>query len=127
MIFALLCCCAALTFSSCSKPGNAIVGKWKVEGEKATVEFKADGTMINDEGSGVQNGKYSFSDATHMKMEIPLSKQGDVPPGMKLSDAMAINCVVTFKGDDMYMEMSMMIPGETNAMPSQNVHMTRVK
>jgi len=126
-ILALLCCCAAMMFSSCSKKaGNAIVGKWEVQGQKATVEFKPDGTMINSEGDGMQNGKYSFSDATHMKMEIALPK-GEMPPGMKMPDSVAVDCVVTINGDDMDMQMSMMIPGETNAIPTQSVHMKRIK
>ena len=127
MTLTLLCCCVVVMFSSCSKQaGNAIVGKWEVVGEKATVEFKADGTVVNTPGTGMQNIKYTFSDDTHMKMEMTLPKT-DMPPGMKMPDSLTADCVVKITGDDMEMEMAMMMPGVTNALPKQNVHMKRVK
>jgi hypothetical protein len=134
LILALLCCCAAMMFSSCSKKAsNLIVGKWQVQsdnkGGTSIVEFKSDGTMINSEGGGTQNGKYTFSDDTHMKMEMTLPK-GDDPAGATATApaSITVDCVVKINGDDLDMEMAAIMPGDPQAQShKQTVHMKRIK
>jgi hypothetical protein len=128
LILALLCCCAAMMFSSCSKKAsNLIVGKWQVQGEKAIVEFKSDGTVINNEGGNTATGKYTFSDDTHMKMEMTMPKEA-IPPGATMPASITVDCVVKINGDDLDMDVTMNMPGETQAQShKQTVHMKRIK
>jgi hypothetical protein len=124
LILASLCCCAAMMFSSCSKKNsNLIVGKWQVQGQKATVEFKSDGTVINNEGGRTETGKYTFSDDTHMKIEIAMQKA--LPPGANVPASITVDCVVKINGDDLDMDATMNIPGETHN--KETTHMKRIK
>ena len=61
-----LCLTMTALLAGCSKPENAIVGKWKSADKFAplTFEFFKDGTVSN----GNLSGKYSFPDATHIQM-----------------------------------------------------------
>ena len=129
LILALLCCCAAMMFSSCSKKTNSslIIGKWQVQGQNAIVEFKSDGTVVNKDGSGTQNGKYTFSDDTHMKLEITLPKR-ELPPGVTAPDSVTADCVVKINGDDLDMKVTPNAPGQAQAKtPKETVHMKRIK
>src|ERR1035441_8726432 len=80
-IVALLVCCGALVLSSCSKKAStAIIGKWRAEATKETVEFRKDGTVITSHDVGQPGimrsltegttGKYTFTDGTHMNVQI---------------------------------------------------------
>jgi len=110
-VFALLVCGMALLLAACSKKaGNSIVGKWQVEGQNAIVEFKSDGTVVNNEGGRAQGGKYTFSDDTHMKMEITVPKE-ELPPGAAVPPSITVNCVVKINGDDLDMDITMNMPG----------------
>ena len=51
----------------------------------------------------------------HYDEVVKIIQQGDTVEAVKIT------------GDDMEMEMAMMMPGVTNALPKQNVHMKRVK
>ena len=121
-----------MMFSSCSKKNNSslIVGKWRVQdhkGQNAIVEFKSDGTVINNDGSGTQNGNYTFSDDTHMKLEIILPKR-ELPPGVTMPDSMTADCVVKINGDVLDMEVTPNMPGQAQAKtPKETVHMKRIK
>ena len=129
LILALLCCCTAMVFSSCSKKNNnsLIIGKWQVQGQNAIVEFKSDGTVINNDGGGTQNGKYTFSDDTHMKVEITRPKR-ELPPGVTMPDSMTADCVVKINGDNLDMEVTLNMPGQAQAKtPKETVHMKRIK
>jgi hypothetical protein len=128
LILALLCCCAAMMFSSCSKKAsNSIVGKWQVQsdnkGGTSIVEFKSDGTMITSEGGGTQNGKYTFSDDTHMKIEMAMQKA--LTRGANVPTSITVDCVVKINGDDLDMDVTMNIPGETHN--KETTHMKRIK
>ena len=118
----------AMMLSSCSKKNSSlIIGKWRVQGQNAIVEFKSDGTVINDDGSGTQNGKYTFSDDTHMKLEITLPKR-ELPPGATMPDSVTADCVVKINGNDLDMKVSPNAPGQAQAKtPEQTVHMKRIK
>ena len=126
LILALLCCCAAMMFSSCSKKAsNSIVGKWQVQGEKAIVEFKSDGTVINNEGGNAMTGKYTFTDDTHMKIEIAMPKEA-LHLGATASASMTVDCVVKINGDDLDMDVTMNMPGQTES-HKDTAHMKRIK
>ena len=113
LIVTLLGCCAVLTLSSCSKKASvAIIGKWHVRGTGETVEFRKDGTFTNPGGGGnADNGTYTFTDDSHMKMEI---SDTNAPP--------VLNCAVKIHGDAM--DMTMTFPGENNP---HTLHFKRVK
>ncbi len=71
---------------------KSIVGKWTEADGVETVEYKADGSMTDTLASGdVMKGKYSFPDASHIKVELegPMSAMG------------AIVSPITIKGDQM--------------------------
>ena len=124
LILASLCCCAAMMFSSCSKKTSSlIVGKWEVQGQKATVEFKSDGTVINSAKGNAPIGKYTFSDDTHMKIEMAMQKA--LPPGANVPASITVDCVVKINGDDLDMDATMNIPGETHN--KETTHMKRIK
>ncbi len=66
-------------------PRNAcfshIVGKWSEADGAETIEYKADGTVTETlAGGDVMKGKYSFPDATHIKVELegPMSAMGPI-------------------------------------------------
>lgn len=132
LILALLCCCAAMMFSSCSKKNSSlIVGKWQVQGQKATVEFKSDGTVVSStsEGAQTETGKYTFSDDTHMKMEMTLQKRDDPAEATATAPAsMTADCVVKINGDDLDMEVTPNMSGQPQAQSrKETVHMKRIK
>ena len=107
-------CCAVLTLSSCSKkPGAAIIGKWRVQGSKETVEFRKDGTMINPQNQN-QNGKYIFTDGSHMNLQINT--------GNTNQPEMSVSCEVQIHGDKM--DLTMTMPGQGQP---QKAHFTRLK
>jgi hypothetical protein len=124
LILALLCCCSAMMFSSCSKKtSNSIIGKWQVQGQKATVEFKSDGTMINSAEGHAPTGKYTFSDDTHMKIEMAMQKA--LPPGANVPASITVDCVLKINGDDLDIDVTMNIPGETHN--KETTHMKRIR
>ena len=126
LILTLLCCCTAIIFSSCSKKAsNSIVGKWEVPGEKSIIEFKPDGTMTVNSGGKAVAGKYSFSDETHMKMEIAIPKE-ELPPGMNMPDSMTSDCVVKINGDSLDMDVTTNIPGQAQS-HKETSHLKRIK
>jgi uncharacterized Rossmann fold enzyme len=114
LIFALLGCCAVLTFSSCSKKASvAIIGKWQVQGEKDRIEFRKDGTVLNshDITAGPPGdtrtfteekviGKYTFTDGNHMNFQMNTGNTNNPP--------ISIICVVHIHGDKM--DMTMAVP-----------------
>jgi len=52
-IAVLLGCCAVLILSSCSKKTSAnIIGKWQMQGEASTIEFRKDGTLTISHNTG---------------------------------------------------------------------------
>lgn len=60
---------AATAFAD--KPEKEIVGKWADAGGVETIEYKADGTFTETMAGGdVVKGKFSFPDATHIKVEF---------------------------------------------------------
>jgi hypothetical protein len=73
-------------------PEKDIVGKWADADGVENTEYKADGTFSETMAGGdVIKGKYSFPDATHIKVEFegPMSAMG------------AVTSPITVKGDDM--------------------------
>jgi hypothetical protein len=69
-----------------------IVGKWADADGVENTEYKADGTFASTMAGGdVIKGKYSFPDATHIKVDFegPMSALG------------AVVSPITIKGDDM--------------------------
>jgi hypothetical protein len=128
LILALLCCSAAMMFSSCSKKASSlIIGKWQVQGQSANVEFKSDGTLISNAGGHTETGKYIFSDDTHMKLEVTPPKR-ELPPGVTMPDSMTADCVVKINGDDLDMEVTPNMSGQPQAQSrKETVHMKRIK
>lgn len=107
-------CCAIFTLSSCSKkPGAAIIGKWQVQGSNETIEFHKDGTL-NDPQNPKHNGKYAFTDDSHINLQI---NTGDTnQPEYNMS------CEVHIHGDTM--DLTPTTPGQ-NQPPRQIL--TRLK
>lgn len=68
---------AATAFADLKKD---IVGKWADADKTENIEYKADGTFIETLGGETIKGKYSFPDATHLKVEFegPMSAMGPV-------------------------------------------------
>ena len=101
-IAALLGCCAVLTLSSCSKKASAaIIGKWRVQGESAIIEFRKDGTLTISHNTGpatgqTEDGTYTFTDSSHMKMELKTGDSGKKAPQIA-------NWTVQIHGDAMDM------------------------
>lgn len=79
------------TTAFADKPEKDIVGKWADADGAENIEYKADGTFTEKVGGEVIKGKYSFPDATHIKVEFdgPMSAMG------------AVVSVVAIKGDTM--------------------------
>ena len=113
---AFLSCCAALVLSSCSeKPGAAIIGKWQLQGQKDTFEFRKDGTVItfHDITAGAPDNtnsieeemteKYAFTDGNHMSLQINT--------GNSNQPTVSVSCEVLIHGD--MMEMTITAPGES--------------
>ena len=114
LIAALLSCCAVLLLSSCSKKASdAIIGKWRVQSTKDTVEFRKDGTFINPQDQK-QNGKYTFTDGGHMNLQI---NTGDTN-----MPEVSASCEVHINGDKM--DMTMTVSGQRQ---QQKTHFTRLK
>jgi len=119
LIAALLSCCAVLLLSSCSKKASdAIIGKWRVQSTKETVEFRKDGTIIdgtvNNPQNQKQNGKYTFTDGSHMNLQINT--------GNTNMPEVSASCEVHIHGDKM--DMTMTVSGQRQ---QQKVHFTRLK
>jgi hypothetical protein len=113
---ALLSCCATLILSSCSRKADvAIIGKWQVQGQKETIEFRKDGTVINshDVTAGPPGnthafkeettGKYTFTDGSHMNLQI---NTGDTN-----EPTISVSCDVHIHGDKM--DATMTTPGDS--------------
>lgn len=68
-----------------------IVGKWADADGAENIEYKADGTFSETVGGEVIKGKFSFPDATHIKVEFegPMSAMG------------AVVSAIALKGDEM--------------------------
>ncbi len=106
LIVALLILCVTLPLTSCSKKAStAIIGKWQVQSSQETVEFRKDGTLITtrDTTAGPPGntravtqettGKYTFTDANHMNVEI---NTGDTN-----QPAISASCDVRIDGNKM--------------------------
>src|ERR1035437_7845432 len=106
LIVALLSCCAILVLSSCSKKANAaIIGKWEVQGQKDTIEFRKEGKVINSHNVTAgppgntrtfeqeTTGKYTFTDGNHMNLQMN-------------TGGISIRCEVHIHGDQMDMTMT---------------------
>ena len=80
---------AATTFAA--NPAKDIVGKWADADGAENIEYKADGTFSEAVGGEVIKGKFSFPDATHIKVEFdgPMSAMG------------AMVSAIAIKGDEM--------------------------
>jgi len=114
LIAALLSCCAVLLLSSCSKKASAaIIGKWRVQSTKDTVEFRKDGTFINPQDQK-QNGKYTFTDGSHMNLQINT--------GNTNMPEISASCEVHIQGDKM--DMTVTVSGQGR---QQKTHFTRLK
>ena len=113
-IAALLGCCAVLILSSCSKKASAaIIGKWRVQSTKETVEFRKDGTFITLQDQK-QNGKYTFTDGSHMNLQINT--------GNTNMPEISASCEVHINGDKM--DMTLTVSGQRQ---QQKTHFTRLK
>ncbi len=111
---ACLGCCAALILSSCSKKtSDAIIGKWRVQSTKETVEFRQDGTFITLQDQK-QNGKYTFTDGSHMNLKINT--------GNTNMPEVSASCEVLINGDKM--DMTLTVSGQGQR---QKTHFTRLK
>jgi hypothetical protein len=108
---ALFIFCAALLLTSCSKKAStAIIGKWRAQDTKETVEFRKDGTVVTardttaDPPGDTQTlthettGKYNFTDANHMDVQI---NTGDTN-----QPSVSISCEVRINGDKMTIAMT---------------------
>jgi hypothetical protein len=114
---AVACLSTALMVSSCAqKPQEAIVGKWKVEDNQSMVEYHKDGTMVTSQNGQSTEGKYQFTDDSHMEMEISGS-QGTNKLTLRLT------CEVAIQGDKA--ELSMTLPGKPPV--TKTIHYTRIK
>jgi hypothetical protein len=119
----MLVCNSVLT--SCSKaPGNAIIGKWRVESRfSETVEFNKDGTITSTRETNTGTGKYEFIDSNHMKIEFNAgaSEHTNLP--------LIINCEVQVHGD--LMDMTTISVGQTASLPYAikpvTSHLQRIK
>ena len=113
-IAALFGCCAVLTLSSCSKqPSAAIIGKWQPQGSKETVQFLKDGTLLNPQNPN-QNGKYTFTDGSHMNLQINT--------GNTNKPTMSMTCEVRISGNKMDWTMT-----GPELSQQQQAHFTRLK
>ena len=108
LIVALLSSCATLILSSCSKsPSAAIIGKWQVQGQKETIEFRKDGTVITSGTTGntqdETTGKYTFADGNHMDLQINTSNTNE--------PVISVSCEVHIHGNKM--DATMTTPGDS--------------
>jgi hypothetical protein len=114
VIALLLVCCAVPILSSCSKKASdAIIGKWRVQSTKETIEFRKDGTVINLQDQE-QNGKYTFTDGSHMNLQINT--------GNTNMPEVSASCEVHINGDKM--DMTLTVSGQRQ---QQKTHFTRLK
>jgi hypothetical protein len=107
---------ATLLLTSCSKKAStAIIGKWRVQSTRETVEFRKDGTLTSSQetiagppGGNAQTitnettGKYTFTDSGHMNVQINTSNTNQ--------PTISATCEVRVDGDKM--RITMTIPGE---------------
>ena len=108
LVVALLSCCATLILSSCSKKtSDAIIGKWQVQGQKETIEFRKDGTVITSGATGntqdETTGKYTFADGNHMDLQINTSNTNE--------PVISVSCEVHIHGNKM--DATMTTPGDS--------------
>ena len=81
-----------LAVAAFAGPEKDIVGKWADADGVENIEYKADGTFSETlAGGDVMKGKFSFPDASHIKVEFegPMSAMGPVVSP------------ITIKGDEM--------------------------
>jgi hypothetical protein len=106
LIAALFVLCAAPLLISCSKKAStAIIGKWRVQSTRETVEFRKDGTLTSSQEviagppgnaqtiTNETTGRYTFTDSSHMNLQIS--------PGNTNQPAISIRCEVRIDGDKM--------------------------
>ena len=118
----LICLAAALAVSSCSKkPQQAILGKWTVEGQSATVEFRKGGTVITSDKGKESPAKYTFLNDTNVEMEM----SADVP-GRTNKIIVRMTFGVTIQGDKA--DLAITTPAGPGEQPkTQTMHLNRVK
>ena len=106
LVVALLSCCAVLALSSCSKKAStAIIGKWRDQSTKETVEFRKDGTLITAQEitagppgntqtvNNETTGTYTFTDSSHMNLQINTDNTNQ--------PTISVSCEVRIDGDKM--------------------------
>ena len=111
---------AALILSSCSKkPEQALIGKWNVqEGKSAAVEFRKDGTLVSTENDKVTYGKFSFTDRTHMQIQVFEHDNTNQP--------LTITAQVAISGDSA--DLILTGPGtDATNVPPHTAHLIRAK
>ena len=114
----LLTLSAFLALSSCSKkPADALVGKWLVQGHSATVEFRKDGTLSDNENGHVATGSYKFTDRTNMQLQIVETTDANHP--------MSIPCAVVVNGDAA--SITMTVPDGSSKGEKHSVQLKRIK
>jgi hypothetical protein len=114
LLVGVFSCGATLALLSCSKkPSEAIIGKWQLQGQQDTFEFRLDGTVITlhqitagpPENPRIINEatteKYAFTDAGHLNLQI---KTGDTN-----QPTITASCEVLIHGDTM--DMTITAPG----------------
>src|SRR5437016_5748047 len=108
----LLISAAILPLTSCSKKSSAaIVGKWRIRSTGETVEFRKDGTVNTFQTisagppggirtvTNMTTGKYIFTDAGHMNVQINT--------GNTNQPAISMTCEVHVDGDTMKLDATM--------------------
>jgi hypothetical protein len=114
---ALFCLGAALLLSSCAKkPQDAIIGKWKVDENQSTVEYRKDGTMVTSQDGKDIMGKYEFVDNTHLKLESTELQGGNTV-------IMRFSCELAIHGDKAEISTTL----GSNPPVKRTLHYTRVK
>ena len=116
----LVCLAAALVVSSCSKkPQQTILGKWTVEGQSASVEFRKDGTVITSDKGKDTPAKYTFLNDTNVEMEMT------APVGTN-KVSVRLTFAVTIKGDKA--DFAITAPPRPGQPPqTQTMHLNRIK
>src|SRR6185312_2774025 len=113
----LVCLSAALLLSSCSKkPQNALIGKWKVDENQSTVEYRKDGTMVTSQDGKEIEGKYEFVDDTHLKLESTELQGGNTV-------IMRFTCELAIHGDKAEISTTL----GSNPPIMRTLHYTRIK
>jgi len=98
-------------------PQQQILGKWKVDGQQAVVEYRKDGTYITTQGGQSSTGTYRFPDDSHLELNV----SGQLGTNtIKVS----LNCTIVFHGDKA--DLTATLAQKAGAPPvSQTLHYTR--